>query len=526
MSRTLESPRTQASALPSSPEWLVLGVLAAYVAVIIWGSAHHEPWRDEVVAMSVARKSTSLWELWKFMRHEGHPILWYLCLRFGCFLLGSTIALPVLSILFATIAAAVLLRWCPLPLWFKTLFLFSYFPLFQYSVVWRCYGLAMMLFFIFCALYPERRSRPIAVGAVLALLANSTVFAMVISVAAGVMLVVDHFFDSRAAENSRRVFAGFAVQAAGIAHCVVEVLPEPSSYQMELYHHDAGGWMRGVVNAFAFPGADAGGFFQIPYLSLWLWLWFVTLFCSRRFALLAFLITSFAGFQTIYSLAYAPSAWHLGNVAIVVVGALWLGTPWSVAGSEEVPARWAPAINWSRRGLAIPLLVALAYQVIGGAFSIADEVRFDYSSSKRLAALIDADPRLDRAIVIGEPELFALALPYYRNNPIYLPQEKGFKDWLLVHTPGGRRRDYDLAELLSDAQGLRMQHQVPIVIVLWWNLDGPPEQVAFSGMFFEQRFTMTAAAREAFLTQTRLLGRLHNAVFTNENYDVFVLPVS
>src|SRR6185503_8356369 len=63
------------------PRWILLSVLAAYVTVIVWGSANHEPWRDEVVAMSVARGSPTLWDLWTMMRHEGHPILWYLCLR-------------------------------------------------------------------------------------------------------------------------------------------------------------------------------------------------------------------------------------------------------------------------------------------------------------------------------------------------------------------------------------------------------------------------------------------------------------
>jgi len=498
-------------------------VLAAYVTVIVWGSANHEPWRDEVVAMSVARGSPTLWDLWTMMRHEGHPILWYLCLRVGCWLLGSTIALPVLSILCATVSAAVLLRYCPLPWWFKGLFLFTYFPLFQYSVVWRCYGLGMMLVFIYCALYPQRHSRPIALGIVLALLANSTVFAMVTSVAAAMMLAVDRFVDRRSMANPRDFFAGAAIYVAGLAHMIVEILPEPNAYQMELYHHDAATWVRGVLSAVAFPGADAGLFFQIPYLSLWLWLWFATLLATRRFALLAFLLVSLSGFQTIYTLAYTPSAWHFGNVAVVVMGALWLGSPWSLDTPDGTATTWSRTIRWGRRLLLVPLLVASGYQVMGGVLSIADEVRFDYSSSKRLAALLDADPRLDRAIVIGEPELFALSLRYYRENPLFLPQEGAFKDWLLIHTPGGRRRDYDLGELLATARDLRARYQVPVVIVLGWFLDGPEQQIAFPGMFFEQRFTMTSEAREAFRSQTELLGRLRDAIFTNENYDVFVL---
>jgi len=277
-----------------------------------------------------------------------------------------------------------------------------------------------------------------------------------------------------------------------------------------------------VASAVVFPGADAGSFFQVPYLSLWLWLWFATL-VPTRLPLMAFLLASLSGFQTVFALAYAPSAWHFGNVAVVVMGALWLGWPWSPAAPAATSTVWQRATRWGRRVLLVPLFAALAFQVVGGVTSLADEVRFDYSSSRRLAAILDGDPRLSRAIVIGEPELMALALPYYRDNPVFLPQEGVFRNWLHVHVPGGRRRECDLGELLATAKELRARHQVPVVMALAWRLDGPWQQVAFPGMFFEQHFTMTPADREAFLGQTELLGRLHDAVFTNENYDVFVL---
>jgi hypothetical protein len=150
-------------------------------------------------------------------------------------------------------------------------------------------------------------------------------------------------------------------------------------------------------------------------------------------------------------------------------------------------------------------------------------VRFEYFSSKRLAALIAADPRLDRAIIVGEPETLTESLPYYRDDPIYLAHERTFRNWIVLTVPGGRPHECDLEALLATAKDLRPRHQIPVVLVLGWLLDGADRQSMHGGTFFEQTFTTTAASRDAFLHETQLLGRLRDAPLTDENYGVFVL---
>jgi hypothetical protein len=265
-----------------------------------------------------------------------------------------------------------------------------------------------------------------------------------------------------------------------------------------------------------------GGLFFVPYPSLWMWAWFAWLLASGRVALAAFPALSLFGLETIFTLGYPPSPRHVGHVVVVVMATLWLGSPWAIE-PERAARPSGRAIVWGGRLLAIPLLVALAYQVFLGGASIVDEVRFEHSSSRRLASLIAGDPSLERAIVVGEPETLALALPYYRANPVYLFQEGAFRNWLMIQTPHRRRNDCDLGELLDAAKALRARHGVPVIVALGWRLDGPERQMAFARSFFEQTFTMTPAARDAFLAQTEFRGRMRNAVFTDENYDVFVL---
>ena len=503
--------------------WLIGGILALYVTVIVYASLHHEAWRDEVVALSIAWQSSSWAALWRFMRHEGHPILWYVCLRVAHSVVPSTAVLPVLSLLISAAAAFVLLRWAPFPLWLRCLFLFGYVPLYEYTVVWRGYGLSMLLVFSYCALYPARRRHPIVLGVTLALLANSTVFGLVMAVAAGAMLVVDRLMDDEPMAKPGPFYCGMAIWAAGIVHTLVNIAPGPAMPQFELNHHDAATIVQGILSSVLFPAGHARGFFWIPWPSLWLWLSFLLLLLLRRLPLLAFFALSLIGFEVVFTLAYAPTARHLSSMMVMVMAAVWLGHPWELENGRASGVASQPVLRWGRYALMVPLLAALCFHVWLGGAAIVDEIRLDYSSSKRLAAIIAADPRLDRAIVIGEPETLTQSLPYYRENPIFLPQEGTFRNWLVIQVPGGRPHDCDLRALLATAKDLRARHQVPVILVLGWWLDGAERQSTYVGTFFEQTFAMTATAREDFLRQTELLGRLRAATLTDENYDVFVL---
>ena len=503
--------------------WLIGGILVLYVATTVYASIHHEAWRDEVVALSIAWQTPSWGALWRFMRHEGHPILWYVLLRVAHAVVPSTAVLPALSLLISTASAFVWLRWSPVPLWLRCLFLFGYVPLYEYTVVWRGYGLSMLLVFTYCALYPARRRHPIALGATLALLANSTVFGLVMAVAAGTMLVIDRLMDDEPEARPGPFFAGMAVWAAGIVHTLVNISPGAAMPQFELNQHDAASIVAGIVHSIVFPAGHARGFFGIPWPSLWLWLSFLLLLVLRRLPVLAFFALGLIGCEVVFTLAYAPTARHLGNMMVIVMAAVWLGHPWEPEGGRGNGVVDQRVVRWGRNALMVPLVAALCFHVWLAGASIVDEVRLDYSSSKRLAAIIAADPRLDRAIVIGEPETLTQSLPYYRENPIYLPQEGTFRNWIVVQVPGGRRRDCDLGALLATAKELRARHQVPVILALGWWLDRAAPQSMYVGTFFEQTFTMTAAAREEFLRQTELLGRLRAAALTDENYDVFVL---
>jgi hypothetical protein len=487
--------------------------------VVIVATAYHERWRDEVVPLSIAREIPSIVDLWRMVRHEGHPILWYLVLRYADFAFGTASVLPILSVGIAIAAVVVLLRWAPLPLWITALFVFGYFPLYEYSVIARANGLAMLSLFAFCALYLSGR-HPIGAALALVALANSTALGFIVAAAAGVMVVIDAVTSNARVEWSRGRVAAVAICVLGLAHAIVSNAPDPSVVPFPLYQQRAALVATSFGRALINPVASSAYFYALPLDAAWIWLLFLLLL--RRPGVLAFAAISLLGFELVFALVYPASERHVGYPLLVIIAALWLGHPWSR------PWRSARGIagrlEWIAVGvLVIPLAVALGRQIVQGAKAVRDDVRLEYSSSKRLAAIIAEDPDLHAAIVIGEPETVTQSLPYYRDNRIFLPQENAFRNWLQFQGRGGRRGTCDLGELLATASSLRDRYGVPVILALGWTLDGDAVQQAYVGSFFAQTFTMSEASRAEFVDRTELLGRLRDAAFSDENYDVYVL---
>jgi hypothetical protein len=248
--------------------------------------------------------------------------------------------------------------------------------------------------------------------------------------------------------------------------------------------------------------------------SLCIWLYLLTL--VRRPAVPSPSSTWLASSSSSRSRS-RPNQSRIGYIVLVIFATMWL----DAASPEEATGRPARVRLWVRRGLVLPLLAVLSIQMFYSVHFAFGDLRDDYSSSRRVGALIASDPRLGGATVTGEPEAPLQALPYYRDNRIYLPQEGVFRRWIRVVK--GRRQDFSLSELLQVARELRDRHGQPVVIALGWRLDGPDEQKRMEGTLAEQRFTSSPEARAEFVRQTEWLASFRDARFTDENYDVFVL---
>ena len=147
----------------------LLAAFAAYVWVLLWCMRWYDPWRDVSQAWCIVR-DLSIPEIFAQLRYEGHPFcgtpfLWPL----------AKLGLPFESILVLSTAmmagaAAVLVRFAPMPWHAKAACLFSVPFIYYLPTVARSYALAGLLLVLCAALYGTRHHKPLRYGAVLFLM--------------------------------------------------------------------------------------------------------------------------------------------------------------------------------------------------------------------------------------------------------------------------------------------------------------------------------------------------------------------
>lgn len=148
---------------------LLLAAFAAYVWVLLWCMRWYDPWRDVSQAWCIVR-DLSIPEIFAQLRYEGHPFLWY-ALLWPLARLGLPFeSILVLSTALMAGAAAVLVRFAPLPWYAKAACLFSVPFIYYLPTVARSYALAGLLLVLCAALYGTRHTKPLRYGAVLFLL--------------------------------------------------------------------------------------------------------------------------------------------------------------------------------------------------------------------------------------------------------------------------------------------------------------------------------------------------------------------
>lgn len=502
--------------------WVGSAVLTlVYAAAVTWVSVHHEPWRDEVVPLIIVRRAHALADLLAPLRFESHPPLWYLVLWGAWAAVGQTWVLKAASVGCA-VGAVFLFARSPLPWWFRCLFTFSFYPLYQYSVISRGYGLEMLALFAVCTLYPHRRAHPLALAVVLAALANTEAFGLIMAVAAAGMLAAEAIGEGpawRTAIADRRTAVAALVYVAGVALAVHVAFPDAAHRGSGIEQLDRRAIAAGLALAVAEPARYVDSITLLAWPSAWVWGYFAYL--TRRPPVLCFATVALFGLQALFNLVrHLHAPWHLGSVVLVIVAAMWLDASASTP-AWSAPARLERLRPWLGRLLLAGLSVALVDHAYWGAQHVVADLRYEHSSSQRLGELLRGDPALASAIVMGEPDPPLSSLAYYADNDVYLAREQTFRGWPVFAPP--RQVAYDLGALLATAKRVREERGRPVVIVLGSDLQRVGVDTNYGGTRFAETFAITPETRAEFLATTRLLGRLRGPTITDENYDVYLL---
>ncbi|HET9766667.1 MAG TPA: hypothetical protein VFS60_07460 [Thermoanaerobaculia bacterium] len=408
-------------------------VAAAFALLTIPRLLAHELWRDEAWQWLVVVESRSLGDLFASMAKGGgigyaFPLLAYAVKQVST----SPRALQLLHLALATAAAFAFARWAPLRRRERALFVFGYFPFYEYAVISRSYAMGALLLWLACAATRARRPA-LALGAAVGLLCQTTVYGHILA-----MAVVGGWLTQRwlcrhqlPALPRREVLAGLALAAAGAIAGVVQFIPAAGTRAPTWrFHWEAVAALRPATMAWR-------AFVPLPRLQQTFWnsnvldpwpsvqlaagilallLGFALLWRSRA-AVATFAIgaTGLLAFSYLY---FQGDVRHHGNLWLLLVAALWVGNG---VGVTDQPRAWRARV----------LLALLSLHCVAAAYASWMDLRHPFSNGASTAELIRRRG-LDRFPLFGHREPPAATVALYLGRPLYAPSRQRFAtrpDW-------------------------------------------------------------------------------------------------
>ena len=507
--------------------WQRPALFGAWLIAAGWLASTHVFWRDEVRAFSLAIYGDDLGAMLGRIHGEGHPALWFLLLRAVHAVMGTREALPVAAFAIGAGAAGLWAWRAPFRPLMLGIVLFGGFTLYEYTVSARNYGISMLLLFAFAAAYPRAKHSGPWLGLILALQCNTNAPALLIAGALSLFWAIELLGSKgwRWTPRWRHWAGNMAIVAAGVAACAAVIFPpfndaavSPLAGQLT-----PATLVTAALNVTApFNALLPEAWWSVPGATLLL----AAMIVGATFGLirspggliagLLMLVALPLFFQLVYPGGYRHQALFV---------AFLLTLYWLVAqgGGGRWPARRAllrPAAQafLARFGQAALLALLVAQVMIAAARVGAVIAGVPEGRTPDLAALIRRE-RLERAVVIANPDILLEPLPYYAPNPTWLVRERRWGQ--VVAFTRAAAREVTLGETLAIAQRLHARTHRPVLILLQVRLDpAAPAQTWEEG--YLGTFSTTPDQVRAFLAATSRLASFAPAV-TDESYDVYLL---
>lgn len=498
----------------------VLGFALGFLAIGIFNIAHHVMWRDELHAWTIARDTPTLVELFTNIRYEGHPYLWFLTLYALSGITPNPAIMQFFHLVLATGAVYMVLRYAPFSKLQKVLFMFGYYPFYEYCVISRDYSSGLLLLLIFLSLLrPKIEDKNyISLSIVLFFLCQSNPYGAVIAIALALMLIFEFIFlRGRASTISPKLkwelMAGIFIFVCGLSASAIQMRPPQDS----CLYHPIGDIRLVLINIFEPIANIWNGYIPIPEFTMQFWgsnfiTWLFTdpvREATSRFLLSMAIVTLSSicflrhpaalfyyavgtiGIILFNNMIYAGAVRHIGHYFIVFISALWISNLYENKSSKSGIVNQKYEYIENNRNAFFTFILVL--NVIASVTANTLDYLYPFSANKETAAYIKNNG-LDQMPILGDPDFIAEGVADYLNRPIYYPATQRYATFVIWDN---KRQRYYPWTILKAAEQYSSSQKRDILLVLNYPI-APASLAAYGNIYLVKAFPGSALIDEKF----------------------------
>lgn len=468
------------------------GLFLLFLIVAATVSLGHEFWRDELQAWMIVRDSASVADLMHNSRYEGHPSLWFFLL-FGLKQLAPGLAaLKVLHLTIAASSAWLVLRHSPFSLLHRSLLVFGYFFLYEYTVIARNYAVGVFFVLSACVLFPRRGSPGafllIALAVVGMMLSN--VYSFFLGLAFTLLLFAEEWHRPFRFDLCR--LPGYVVMLTGALLFLADTLPPADYGYWPTWRTTLG--LRALAELLARAGCV---FFPIPSPQVHYWnsfifphVWLQAALGMGSVAAAVWLFPRkplsrwFVGFFTAVLLlfSYVKFPGHLrhnGHLFIALVAMCWIEP--SLSGPQRP----------GKRAAAVLFTVILAAQAAAGVMASVLEVALPFSQAQAAATWINR--HRPGGLVVAHDDAGTSSAAAFLDTPPFYARSGTYGTWIVWNT---RRLRPDLTAESLVCTGDSLAGTTGKAVL--WLTTAPIDSAETYGLVLVRRFAPSVEPMESY----------------------------
>ena len=418
------------------------------------GIINHSMWRDEMNVWLIAKYSDNLADFWDNIKYDrGHPGLWHLLVAIAFHIVDNPIAMQILHWLIGLSAVVLLWLFAPFTQKQKILFSFGYLPFYENLLISRNYALGMLCLFAICTAFPSRYKTYVGLACLLALLANSNVYGLLIAFSLTVTLILELVLNTIQRKKFLQqqstlirlspkidifcslivVLISFIVSAYMIfppaTVATKQVLTEistESNFEQFLVSLGRllGGYTLLIPNSANLLDLVVCGILASIFLLI-----FFTTFINKVLPLFFFTFSTLQLFLFSYVSFPGRGPRHFGHFYFILIAALWIA-------SYYQPQKWllnrVSFFNNKRlKKIQYPTLMLVLYiQFFGGLYGFGHDIIIPYSASRQVANYLK-DNQLADEFIVASRDINMASISGYLGKELYYPERKDFGSFTL-----------------------------------------------------------------------------------------------